>query len=130
MDNASAFSSNKKELEMPPIQPAQNLEKVEFKIPEVGQAASAKPPTPADVHDSANLAGNNLRNDYKAPDVAPKGDINYAATTLGNTMKETVTGLFGALKSKEPDMQGAQPDVDPQQQVAAAPVARPPAFGL
>lgn len=128
MDNASAFSLNKKEVEMPPIQPAQNLEKVELRIPEVGQAPAVKAPTPATVYDSANLAGSNLRNEYNTPDVALKGDINYAATTLGNTMKEAVTGLFGALKSKDPDIQGAQPDMEPQQQIAAAP--RTPAFGL
>jgi hypothetical protein len=130
MDNASAFSLNKKEVEMPPIQPAQNLEKVELRIPEVGQAPAVKAPTPATVHDLASLAGNNLRNDYKMPDAAPKGDINYAATSLGNTMKETVTGLFGALKSKDPEVSGGQPDMDPQQHMAAASVARPPAFGL
>ena len=130
MNNASAFALNKREVEMTPIQPAQNLEKAELRIPEVGQSASVKTPTPAAVHDSANLAGSNLRNDYKTPDVAPKGDINYAATTLGNTMKETVTGLFGALKSKEPDMPGRQPEMHPQQQMPAAPPPRTPAFGL
>ena len=129
MDNASAFSSNKIEMEMSPIQ-AQNLEKVEFKIPEVGQAPAVKAPTPATVYDSASLAGSNLRDQFKTPDVAPQGDIKYGVNALTDNLKEAVTGLFGALQSKDPDIQGPQPGMDPQQQMAAAPVARPPAFSL
>lgn len=128
MDNASAFSLNKKEVEMPPIQPAQNLEKVELRIPDVGERPNVKTPTPATVYDSANLAGGNLRNDYKTPDAAPRGEINYAVSAFGNTMKETVTGLFGALTSNKSDLPGDQPGMDPQQSVAAMPAVRPPAL--
>lgn len=127
MSTASAFSLNKKEIELPPIQPAQNLEKVEHKIPDVGQSPTVKMPTPAAIYDSASLAGNNLRNDYKTPDVAPKGDFNYGMTTMGNALKDTVTGLLGALKTKEPEVGGLNPgDEGPQ----LAPAHRPAPFGM
>lgn len=129
MSTASAFSLNKKEVELPPIQPAQNLEKVELKIPDVGQSPAVKTPTPASVYDSASLAGNNLRNDYKTPDVAPKGDLNYGLAAVGDTLKDTVTGLFGALKSKEPDVAGPQQPGLEQPQVAMT-THRPAVFGM
>lgn len=89
------------------------------KPPEV----TAKQVTPAVVYDRAADVGQVLQTKVDAP----KGDMNYACTTLGNMMKDTVTGLFGALKSKEPEMMVDDPEV------AMAPPPLPkqqPVFGL
>lgn len=63
--------------------------------------------SPSYIAGSAMIAGETLRD----PGVKPKGDIQFACTSLADTMKDTVTGLFGALKSKEPEVSFEEPQV-------------------
>ena len=84
---------------------------------DVGKIAAKNDVSPAHIAGSAMIVGQTLAD----PGIAPKGDMNYACSTLGNMMKDTVTSLFGALKP--------EPDPAPERQVAPPP--RPQAaFGL
>lgn len=74
--------------------------------------------SPAHVAGSAMIAGQTLRD----PGITPKGDINFACSSLADTAREAVVGLFGALKSKEPEV-----SIDEPQMAMAAPPPRPQA---
>lgn len=127
MNAALSFSENKEQIFVMPLSqdPANNhTHQGVSALPDANKApeVTAKQITPAIVYDRAADVGQVLRSE------PPKSDMNYACTSLADTMKETVTGLFGALKSKEPEVSS----IDDPQMAMAAPPPRPQAatFGL
>lgn len=95
-----------------------NQEKIEQAVvrPEIqGQEIKAVSPTTTPITLSAGtgrMAGDNISTQYKG-EFGPKGDMNYACTSLTDNLKEAMTGLFGALGSKA-DEPAVTPENNPQ----------------